>query len=145
MRIIPVLVLLLAIPAHAATYSGEVQWTEPTTSMDGSALTDLGRYDLEVHVDGQGAIQTATIPAPSASPAQGSTLQHAFPVLPLTGGERVFVLARACDNATHPQTGAPFANCSDWAQSDTVVVPDVDLTAPSGATEITISITVTVP
>lgn len=137
--------LALAIPSYAATYSAEIHWTEPTTNVDGSPLTDLDRYEAELHIEGQGSVLTETINAPTAAPAVGSVLQHVLGSIPVAGGESVFVLLRACDGATHPDTGDPLNNCSAWATSNPVVMPTVDIIVPAGPTEINITISVIVP
>jgi hypothetical protein len=56
------------------TNPSALMWDAPTTTTNGSPLTNLKQYDLEVQTTGSQWWKVATVPAPSATPAAGSTL-----------------------------------------------------------------------
>ncbi len=46
-RLLPLLLLAFALPAHATKFVGiTVHWTAPTTNTDGTPCTDLAGFDL---------------------------------------------------------------------------------------------------
>lgn len=58
-----ILLVLVAIPAFGATLPLKGTWTAPTTSADGTALTDLAGYNLYVTSGTRAKLNTTLISA----------------------------------------------------------------------------------
>jgi len=110
--------LMLAVsPVFAACpLSCVASWSEPTTNIDGSPLTDLAGY--RVYVDG---IVTVDTPAPNVAPVFGSRIDAVLP--PLAVG------THGVDVTAYDLT----FNESGHSMSVLVVVdpPSSDITAPT--------------
>lgn len=106
------------IPAAEIPTQLEVRWRPPTENTDGSPLTDLAGYDIELFYTGGASIDITNA---------GRNAMHVdFPVLAITIGKPIQARVRACDAATDA-VGNPRPNCSGWRVSPEVLVGTLPL------------------
>lgn len=121
---------LAAIPVLSATvYAGvlDVSWTEPTTNVDGTRLTDLAGYRLYYDVADVGCSGSTfeDIPAADATPAPDSTVS--YPLTELFAGTPYFVSVTAVDVS---------GNTSDCLRAEQSAVAHTDFSvSPTGTTD----------
>lgn len=121
------LVLFALVPlfAHAATAT--INWTAPTTAVDGSALT--GQQAITSY---QVWVSTATIPANTTMPptatitGTATTTTQSITALP---GATIYARVKACNSA----------GCSDFSNEVSKALP---ITTPNPPTSVTVTIQV---
>jgi hypothetical protein len=121
------LALLALIPALASAASITVNWTAPTTAIDGSALT--GPQALTSY---QVWVSTSTIPTSTTAPATATltgSVTTTTQTITAAPGATLYVRLKACNSG----------GCSDFSAEASKVLP---VSAPGVPTTITITVNV---
>ncbi len=117
------LVLALAAPALAigpvlSPQKCSMQWTAPTTNVDGTPLTDLRGYQLFVaNSAGQFTTIFKELPAPSPAPAANTTVTWDCRTETISEGQHYFQV-KAVDLAGNPSDLATPAAGETWLKAD---------------------------
>ena len=121
--------LSLLLPAVALAGHLNLDWTAPSTNVDGSQLTDLASYRI-YYGTGSGACGAASsqdLAAPLPNPIPGTVVSYQLGGL--TTGTTYFVQVSAVD------TGGNESTCSNEA-SAAALADGADTTAPTGSVTI---------
>ena len=108
----------LAFAVGPVVSACSLAWTAPTTNTDGTPLTDLARYEVQVGpAPGVYPTPPVSVGAVTPAPAPGTTVTHTCAA---ADGQR-YARVRACDLA---------GNCSTWSDEVPFVLDAVAPSAP---------------